>query len=345
VTENRLTDKIHGGLAAAIIGDAMGTATETMTRRRIIETYGRLETIVAPENSPFSGGRPAGHVSDDSSQMLLMCGQIVAAGDVRLDDVVAMLLNWSEDEDMFARNAGPTTREAVRRLRLGEDPATVGLGNVHTGSGLSNGAAMKAAPSGWINPGRVDEAAKAAAIIATPSHNTQVAIAGAAAVAGAVAMAMLSDASVDSVVEGALEGARMGEKLGLAQGREASGASVERRIIEAVAIARRSADIWEAMDPISTLIGSGLPANEAVPAALGMFVAARGDLRQTLIGAVNIGDDTDTVATIAGAIAGTFSGISSVPEDWYATVVEVNGLQLSPVAEGLAALAKSRLSR
>ena len=74
--------KIEGGLAGAVIGDAMGTATETMTRRRIVETYGRLEGLVRPDHSPFSGGRVAGHVSDDSSQMLLICDRFARNGKI-----------------------------------------------------------------------------------------------------------------------------------------------------------------------------------------------------------------------------------------------------------------------
>ena len=334
--------KIEGGLAAAVIGDAMGTATETMTRRRVKEVYGRLDTLVRPDHSPFSGGRVAGHVSDDSSQMMLICARFVSAGKIDVGDVVDILLKWSEDEEMFRRNAGPTTRAAIGRLRAGEDPAVVGRGDVYYGTGVSNGAAMKAAPAGWFNPGDIASAIRDAAAIALPTHATQIAIAAAAAVAAAVATAMTASASVSSIIEAALKGAHDGEVLGLKLGREAAGATVHRRMTEAVRIGSNAADIWEAMDEISALVGSGLPANEAVPAAIGIFAAAKGVVRDTVIGAVNMGNDADTVSTIAGAIAGTFRGIEAVPDDWYRLVVEVNHLDLRSVAESISAAIRSK---
>jgi ADP-ribosylglycohydrolase len=337
--------KIEGGLAGAVIGDAMGTATETLTRRQVVDTYGRLEGIVAADHSPYSHGRPAGHVSDDSSQMLLICAKYVQNGRIAAGDIVDLLLKWSEDEDLFSRNAGPTTRAAILRLRAGEDPAIVGRGDVFSGTGLSNGAAMKAAPAGWFNPGDISSAVRDAAEIAMPTHATQIAIAGAAAVSSAIAIAMTEDATVDAIVEAALRGAREGEVLGLKLGREAAGATVFRRMTEAVRIGVTAGDVWEAMDEISNLVGCGLPANEAVPAALGLFAAAKGDIRDTIVGTVNMGNDADTVSTIAGAIVGTFNGIEAIPADWYETVIAVNDLDLHSVALSLSSAIARRYRR
>lgn len=37
---------------------------------------------------------------------------------------------------------------------------------------------------------------------------------------------------------------------------------------------------------------------------------------RTIIYAVSLGGDTDTIATMAGAIAGAYYGIESIPERW-----------------------------
>lgn len=331
----QLHDRVLGGLAGAVIGDSMGTATETMTRRKIVERYGRLTEMVAPDFSPFSGGQLAGAYSDDSSQMLALVDRIVARGGVELDDVVQMLLDWAANEEMFTRTAGPTTRAAVARLRAGESPADVGRGDVHTGSGLSNGAAMKAAPAGWINPGNIQGAVADAATISLPSHNTQIAIAGAGAVAAAIATAIAPGATLAAVFDAALAGAREGERIGLQTGREAASASVERRIREAIRIGEEAATVWDVLDDLYDVIGTGLPTNESVPAAFGILAAARGDVTESIVGAINVGNDTDTVATIAGAIAGSLHGLSAVREDWYRRVCEVNELDLEATAAQL----------
>lgn len=329
--------RIYGGLAAAVIGDAMGTATETMTRRRIVSTFGRLTDIVAPEDSPFSGGRPAGHYSDDSSQMLLMAERFAQVGEIRAEDVVQKLLEWADNEDMFGRTAGPTTREAVQRLRAGEPASLVGRGNVHNGTGLSNGAAMKAAPAGWMNAGDIAGAVRDASRIAQPTHCTQIAISGAGAVAAAVAMATAGVSSLDDIVAAGIEGAERGEAIGLEIGREAAGPSVAKRIALAVKIGSRHDDIWDSLDEIYDIIGSGLPTAESVPAAFAMIAAGRGQVRESIIGAVNLGNDTDTVATIVGAITGTMHGVDGVPPEWRELVETVNKLDLPGLATRLSA--------
>jgi ADP-ribosylglycohydrolase len=68
----------------------------------------------------------------------------------------------------------------------------------------------------------------------------------------------------------------------------------------------------------------GSEAAQTLAVALGMLVAAGGDLRQAIIGCVNYGRDNDSYATLAGAIAGAMHGMSAVPDDWRRTVEAAN---------------------
>jgi ADP-ribosylglycohydrolase len=54
---------------------------------------------------------------------------------------------------------------------------------------------------------------------------------------------------------------------------------------------------------------------------------------------VNVSNDTDTVATIVGAITGTMAGVAGVPADWRELVETVNKLDLRGLAGRLAAAA------
>ena len=38
--------------------------------------------------------------------------------------------------------------------------------------------------------------------------------------------------------------------------------------------------------------------------------------RDCVLAAVNLGNDTDTTAAVAGALAGTIYGAASIPEEW-----------------------------
>ena len=41
---------------------------------------------------------------------------------------------------------------------------------------------------------------------------------------------------------------------------------------------------------------------------------------ETLLKALNLGEDTDTVGAIAGGLAGLFYGYDAIPEDWLAAI-------------------------
>ena len=45
-------------------------------------------------------------------------------------------------------------------------------------------------------------------------------------------------------------------------------------------------------------------------------LATTGSFEEALLRAVNLGDDTDTVAAIAGGLAGLYYGEEAIPEAW-----------------------------
>ena len=61
---------------------------------------------------------------------------------------------------------------------------------------------------------------------------------------------------------------------------------------------------------------------------------------ETVWAGVNIGYDTDTVATIAGSMAGALGGMSGIPkgEEYLEVLDRMNGIQIARVAKGLAAI-------
>ena len=86
-----------------------------------------------------------------------------------------------------------------------------------------------------------------------------------------------------------------------------------------------------------------MDAAESVPAALGLVVAARGDPMLAIELAVNSGGDTDTVAAMAGAVAGALRGADALDRSMVEEVERANSLDLEELAEGLARTAITRL--
>ena len=201
--------------------------------------------------------------------------------------------------------------------------------------GASNGGAMRVAPVGLFHHGDLQAAVQVAFTTCVPSHNTTAGVAGAAAIAAAVAEACTENATLTGVVRAAKSGAREGAELGRTQGRDVPGAQIDRRIDRAVALAMTAESDEQAIDLIEGEIGVGLPAAEAVPAALGFFVAAAGDPIRTAELAANAGGDSDTIGCMAAAIAGAFSGIEAIDPEVVRTVEQANGLDLRALTESL----------
>jgi ADP-ribosylglycohydrolase len=88
---------------------------------------------------------------------------------------------------------------------------------------------------------------------------------------------------------------------------------------------------------------SRLHAIEELPVALGMLVVSGGEHRHAVLGSVNYGRDCDSIATMAGALAGALG--SPVPDEWAKTVAEASRLDLTAPAHTLAEVAREVFAR
>jgi ADP-ribosylglycohydrolase len=88
------------------------------------------------------------------------------------------------------------------------------------------------------------------------------------------------------------------------------------------------------MEPESTYAGLGnaWTAYEAVACALYAFWRSPHDYRRTVITAVNMDGDSDSVGCIAGAISGAFNGVDAIPADWRTTVEQADYLMETALA-------------
>lgn len=313
--------KILGGLVGAAAGDAMGAATETRTRAQIEERFGGYVTeFLTPPEDTFARGSRAGQVTDDFSVAYVTLKEILKQGEITEDVVRKALLAWSEVPEYFDRFAGPTTRARILELKgQGGNPDI--FIPVNDNNKATNGGAMKAAPIALLGKGDVDRAIADALAVSRLTHNNNIALAGTAAIAAATGAALKEGASVHDIVSASLYGAGVGDRYGREHGCTLAGASIETRIRWAVSLAVNAGSLSDAMDELSDYIGSGLMAVEAVPAAIGLCVAAGGSTVDGICAAVNMGNDTDTVATMVGGILGALNGMDSMPRH-YADIIE-----------------------
>lgn len=94
---------------------------------------------------------------------------------------------------------------------------------------------------------------------------------------------------------------------------------------------------WEAtMLELADVVGAGLSANEAVPCVFGILAACGGEPLAAIRMGVNIGNDTDTVATMVGAIVGAMYGPEIFPAQWLEQITQANALDIPAVAGAFA---------
>lgn len=327
-------NKILGCLVGAAAGDAMGAATEARSSNQIIDTFGgKVTEFIKPPDDTFGAGNQAGGFTDDFSSAYFVAKEIVDnVGVVNEEIVQNALVEWSKHA-VFDRFAGPTTRLAIKRFAGEEVQLSEGIKN--KARQATNGAAMRISPIGLINAGDTENAIKDAVIVASVTHNNNLAISGACAVAAAVSEAVRDGSNLYDVIDAGIYGANEGEKIGKANGNNVAGPSVVKRIKMAVDIGFGTGSIDERICNIADIIGTGLHVSETVPTAFGIIAACSGDSMRSISEAASIGYDTDTIATIVGGIVGALNGYSSFPDYFISTMENVNKLDILGLANAI----------
>ncbi|MEV7688539.1 ADP-ribosylglycohydrolase family protein [Streptomyces bungoensis] len=357
-----LDERITAALVGAAVGDALGGPVEGYSPDQITDRHGgRVHGVVGPwHGDAWRTARPLapyhkgdGHVTDDT----LMTHALIRVYDrVRdhldayavADHLVPDLMGtprWIpelETETLPLHRLFLAEKWLVTRLAYGHaDPREAGVGNI-----VNCGAAMYMAPIGLVNAAH-PAAAYAEALDVAGAHQSSYGREAAGVFAAAVAAATAPGATPDSVVATALSLAKDGTRTAI------------EKVCEA---ARGCGDFESALRPLRAAVApfdtvgpdyrapslgarrpSRLHSIEELPVALGMLVVSGGDYRHAVLGSVNYGRDCDSIATMAGALAGALG--SPVPEDWAKTVAEASRLDLWEPARTLAGVAREVFAR
>lgn len=198
---------------------------------------------------------------------------------------------------------------------------------------LTNGAAMKIFPIGLLNGRDLDKTILDVITVSKQTHFTNLALSGACAVACAVGEAMSNEATLETVNQAGLYGARMGNQQALKlTGKISAGPSIEKRMELAIELSQKTSDFDEVLILMSDLIGTGVWVTESVPCVFGL-INAFPDAMTAIYAGVNIGSDTDTIATMAGAILGALQGTGALDRKLVEQALKVNALKIGEYAE------------
>ena len=348
---NPLERKVRGALYGAAVGDALGSPAEGKSPAEIRERYGEIAGFVEPWNGSSPIGKGDGRFSDDT-HMATILSQIYLDADDHLDvfrfaraivpriaDQPIWVAERGQEMPLIERLFYPE-KWLLMRLRLANaDPRLGGVGNM-----VNCGAAMYAAPVGIVNAAD-PHAAYREAIEIFGAHQWSYGLEAAGVVAACVAKAFEPEATVDAIVETALGLAQEGTRSAIA-------AVIER--------ARQFHDWRVAIGPLRDAVrpfdgaaerirdrGNGtddwtpsrVHSIEELPIALGLLTVTGGDYEATVLAAANYGRDNDSIAGMAGAIAGALHGDGTIRPAWIDRINTANRVDFDPLARDLAALA------
>jgi len=293
--------RYKGAMLGLAVGDALGWPVEFMPLAAIRERYGPegLSDLMP------SGSHPAGTFTDDTQMSLAIARAIVSQGheaeDVFVTKVASEFVAWSRSPENN-RAPGRTCMTACRELA--RDPAWRAPG--HNNS-KGCGTAMRTAPIGLAWHGDEDRITRMAVATSELTHGHP------AATAGGVATALLASWALD-----AIEPREMLQRL-VARTRPISD--------EFVAKIEQVPAVLDC-DPESAyaVLGDAWVADEAIACALYAFWRSPKDYRSTVLTAVNMDGDSDSVGCIAGAISGAYNGVEAIPASWRQTVERADHL-------------------
>ena len=290
MADSLLFDKVLGCLLAAEIGDAMGAPAENKTYLEIIAQFGEI--------TDFSGSG-----TDDSALKHILCDAIERSRGY--PDADAWAEAWMRKQEQFHSGLfwTPVMNTYWKLSAEGIAPREAGLGNM-----ASSSSAMCISPMGMINAGNPRQAALETYELAGLIHHN-FARDGACSMAAAVAAAFAPGPTVDTVLAAAIEFL------------PPRSAGLMRSYIEkTLALARDTGDyaaFREGYYAGQLLPGIAMPdARETVPVALALFLLAEGEPARAIRYGANFGRDADTIASMAGSLAGALHCANALPEAW-----------------------------
>lgn len=313
------------GLAA---GDALGFPPEFRSRAQILKSFGPagIRDLIALQDErwpgvPFIAGRahPPGTYSDDTQMTLALAHGLRDAQDLRdVDGVMKCIaghfVEWSRSDDND-RAPGNACMTGCSKLAQGVPWREAGVAD-----SKGCGSAMRVAPIGLVYAKERDTLLDVARASSVLTHGHSAGIEGAAAAALLVALAM------EQTPPKAMWEALMEMAAGRSPDFEARLAQLPEMMSQPPEVALSSAGL-----------GESWVAEEAIASALYCFWRTPESLEETLVTAANTDGDSDSIACIAGSIAGAFHGVDAIPARWLEKLENREGLVA--VADELAELA------
>ncbi len=278
---SRRSDQIAGCLVGLAVGDALGAPLEFLSRREVRKRY--PEGVRDMIDSHLW---KKGEYTDDTQMALLIAESLLQRKGFLVTDLAQRFQAWART----AKDVGIQTRAVVNMAGYGHDPegCSSQYHAAHPDSSAGNGALMRCAPVALFCLDSLDQLVEVSRASARVTHHDP--------------KAQSSCAILNTWIQAAIcRGVRDGRAEAISLLDETERPAWHRLAqIEAY----KEGDIKSSGYTVHTL-----------EAAAWSFLTTE-SYEEAVIRAANLGDDTDTVAAVCGAIAGAYYGYAAIPGKW-----------------------------
>lgn len=291
-------------IPAVAYGDAAGLPVETKTRDEIAEKYGTIDRLIPTHANPFfqeSLGR--GTWSDDTQLTLVVANSFLRAGAFDMRAIADGHVNAYHDTPELVRPDGRKTKRgwggstvnSVRRFMESGDFGTSG-----ERGGTGNGVIMKMAPLAfWLIARDYDR--NAAYDISDKftsfTHDNKISRVSSRVHLDTLWHLLITDYDEKSFAQAVMSSAERHE----AELDETSYAN-------STALEYLARGVDDTKDILENTDGKGFYVPQTLAMAYGAFMAHDGHFTDSVYGAVNLGGDTDSTASIVATMANIKNG-------------------------------------
>jgi len=287
VNNKQIKRKFLGSLLGVALGDAIGASWEghrTAAKHEI--------ELIARISHPL-------RYTDDTHMTIGMAESLIECHGFDGKHMAERFIDNYSKEPWRGYGPGPPRVFGLIKSGMAWDEAA---GHIYRGGSFGNGAAMRIAPVGlffWNDHARLREVAYLSSRI---THSHVLGMEGAALQAMAIALAVAENPAMPLSSQSFLS-------------RLINFATED---VYRTKIAQFSTLLGQPEDrqEVVNRLGHGIEAFNSIPTAIFAFLAHPQDFVSTVIYAVSLGGDTDTIASMAGAIAGAYLGIDGLPSQW-----------------------------
>ncbi len=271
------------------VGDALGMPVEGLSMEEIKLIHGEVREMV-------SGRLPAGSYTDDTEMMIGVAESLVENEGFNGKD---MAKKFIKNFNVF-RGYGPSPPEVLEWIEKGE-PWDKASEKLFGGAGsYGNGGAMRVAPIGLFyhdDPKKLKLVAYQATQI---THAHPLGKEGAALQAYAISLTITLTKPLNKEVflqnlNDFVESKIYKEKIRLVKDLLNKKAKPQEVVFK---------------------LGNGIEAFNSVPTAIYSFLANLESFEESVVYAVNLGGDTDTLGAMTGGLSGSYHGIEKIPQRW-----------------------------